>query len=116
MHYLIEPRVFVNSYEFLSFAKNIGKNLTGKYSQTLLDIAKKSAVNALKTALKRAIQKTAEATGDLIGNEIADKITRILSQTASKTNTTTETEDVIPKEIYISSEKRQQIIGEPEFI
>ena len=49
------------------------KHLSNKYSQKLLDIAKKSTADAIKTASKRAIQKTAEATGDLIGNKIADK-------------------------------------------
>ena len=50
--------------------KNIGKiitkNLSGKYSQELLDHANESATDALKikTASKRAIRKTAEATGD----------------------------------------------------
>ena len=43
----------------------------------LLDSAKKSTTDAIKTASKRAIQKTAEATGDLIGNKIADKITNV---------------------------------------
>ena len=59
----------------MSFAKNIGKSLINKYGQKLLDSAKKSTVDAMKTTSKRAIQKTAEATGDLIGNKIADKIT-----------------------------------------
>ena len=40
----------------------------------LVDTAKKSTADAIKTASKRAIQKTAGATGDLVGNEIADKI------------------------------------------
>ena len=33
MRYSIEPkdRVYVKGYEFLSFAKNIGKNLNNKY-------------------------------------------------------------------------------------
>ena len=59
----------------LSFAKNICRNLSNKYSQKLVDTAKKSEIDALKIASKRAIQKTAEATGDLVGNKIADKIT-----------------------------------------
>ena len=42
------------------------------YSQKLLDSAKKTTTDAIKTASKR----TAEATGDLIGNKIADKITK----------------------------------------
>ena len=55
----------------------MGKSLSNKYGQKLLDSAKKSTTDAIKTASKRAIQKTAEATGDLIGNKIADKITSV---------------------------------------
>ena len=58
-----------------NIGKNISKSLSSKYSpgmlamhQNLLDHAKQSASDALKTASKWAIQKTAEATGDLIGN------------------------------------------------
>ena len=70
----IEPRdrIYVKGFGFLSFAKNIGKNLSNKYGQKLLDSAKKFTTDAIKTASKRVIQKTAEATGDLIGNKIAD--------------------------------------------
>ena len=53
------------------------KNLSSEYGQKLLDSAKKSTTDAIKTAPKRAIQKTAEAAGDLIGNKIADKITSV---------------------------------------
>ena len=79
MRYSIEPRdrIYVKGYGFLAFAKNIGKHLSNKYSQKLIDTAKKSTTDAIKTAFKRAIQKTTEATGDLIGNKIADKITNI---------------------------------------
>ena len=45
----------------------MGKSLSNKYGQKLLDSAKKSTTDAIKTASKRATQKTAEATGDLIG-------------------------------------------------
>ena len=77
MRYSIEPRdrIYVKEYGFFSFAKNMGKGLSNKYGQKLLDSAKKSSSNAIKTASKRAIQKTSEATGDLIGNKISDKIT-----------------------------------------
>ena len=71
MRYSIEPRVICKGTWFLSFVKNIGKSATkvaksmsNKYSQKLLDSAKRSTTNAIKTTLKRAIQKTAEATGD----------------------------------------------------
>ena len=52
----------------------MGKSLNNKYGQKLLDSAKKSTTDAIKTASKRAIQKTAEATSNLIGNKTADKI------------------------------------------
>ena len=61
----------------MSFVKNIGKHLSNKYGQKLLESAKKSTTDAMKTGSKRAIQKTAEAPGDLIGNKIADKITSV---------------------------------------
>ena len=61
MRYSVEPkdRIYVKGYEFLSFAKNMGNNLSNKHGQKLLDSAKKSATNAIKTASKRAIQETA---------------------------------------------------------
>ena len=55
MHYSIESRnrKYVEDYRFLSFVKNIGKtigkNLSGRYSQKLLDSAKKSTTYAIKT-------------------------------------------------------------------
>ena len=75
MRYSIEPqnRIYAKGYGLLSFAKNIGKIVSGKYSQKLLDTAKKFTTDAIKTASKRAIPKTAQATGDLVGNNIADK-------------------------------------------
>ena len=67
----------------MSFAKDMGKTLSNKYGPKLLDSAKKTTTDAVKTAQKRAIQKTAEATRDLIGNKIADKITSV-SKKSSK--------------------------------
>ena len=46
----------MKGYVFLSFAKNMGKSLSNKYGQKLLDSAKKSTADAIKTASKRAIQ------------------------------------------------------------
>ena len=59
IRYLIDPknRIYVKGYVFWSFAKNMGKNLSDKYGQKLLDSAKKSTTDAIKTASKRAIQK-----------------------------------------------------------
>ena len=77
MRYSIEPRMYVKGYGFLSFAKNMGKNLSNKYGPKLLDSAKRTTTDAIKTASERAIQKAAEATDDLIGNKIADKTTSV---------------------------------------
>ena len=77
MRYSIEPkdRIYVKGYGFLSFAKNMGTHLSNKHSAKLVDTAKKSTADAIKTASKRAILKKAETTGDLIGNKIANIIT-----------------------------------------
>ena len=115
MRYSIEPRdiIYLKGCGFLSFAKSIGthttkvaKSMSNKYSQKLLNSAKISTTDAIKTTSKRAIQKTAEATGDLIGNKISDKITSIsksLKELHSKEiNSTEEANNEIPKERYIS--------------
>ena len=41
MRYSIEPRdrIYVEGYGFMSFAKNISKNLSNKYSQKIIDAA-----------------------------------------------------------------------------
>ena len=58
--YSVQPRdrIFVKDYGFLSFTKNMGKNigkiisrnLRSKYSQKLLDHDKQFATDAIKTA------------------------------------------------------------------
>ena len=123
MRYSIEPRdrIYVKGYGFLSFAKNMGKSLSNKYGQKLLDSAKKSTTDAIKTASKRAIQKTAETTGDLIGNKIADKITNISKKKSAKeihnnNETEKDVEITTHKKRYLSPEERQQIISELRLI
>ena len=119
MRYSVKP-IDMNICErngFLSFAKNMGKNLSNKYGQKLLDSAKKSKTDAIKTASERAIQKTEEATRDLIDNKIADKITSVSKKSANnlQNNKTEEEENakrITPKKRYISLEERQQIIDE----
>ena len=101
MRYSIEPK-----------DKNMGKSLCNKYDQKLLDSAKKSTTDAIKTASKRAIQKTAETTGDLIGNKIADKRTSVSKKKSTKelhNNDEIEEDAEITahKKKYISSEERQ---------
>ena len=48
--YSVQPRdrMFVIDYGFLAFAKNVGKNLSSKYSQKLLDHGEQSAKMHLK--------------------------------------------------------------------
>ena len=118
MRYATEPRdrIYEKGYGFLSFAKNMGKSCSNKFGQKLLDSAKKSTTDAIKTAWKRAIQKTAEGTGDLIGNKIADKITSVSKKKSAKASQNNETEEDVeiatPKKRYISPEERKQIIEE----
>ena len=77
MCYLVQPRdrIFVKNYGYLSSTENMGKNigenisknLIRKCCQKLLDHAKQSGTEVLKTT-----KKTAEATCDLIGNKTTD--------------------------------------------
>ena len=56
MRYSIKPkdRIYVKWYGLLSFAKNMGKHLSNKYTRKLLDTAIKSTTEAI-TDSKRAI-------------------------------------------------------------
>ena len=111
-------RILVKDFGFLSFprnmdkvvGKNINKSLSSKYNQKLLDHAKQSAIDVLKTSSKRAIQKTAEATDDLIGNKIADKITGV-SKTLPNNNSGTNEEEILT-ERFIPSELIQETIDD----
>ena len=90
----------------MSFAKNMGKHLSNKYGQKLLDSAKRSTTDAIKTASKRVNQKTVEATGDLIGNKIDEKVTSV----SNNNNNNNNNEDVnlaTRKKRYISTKERQ---------
>ena len=117
--YSIKPRdrIYVKGCGFLSFAKNMGKSLSNKYGQKLLDSAKKSTTDAIKTASKRAIQKPVEATGDLISNKIADTITSISKKPVKELPNNDEREEenveiTTYKKRYVSPEERQQVIDE----
>ena len=103
MRYSTEPkyRRYVKGYGFLSFAKKFDD----KYGKKLMDTATKTGIDAAKTASKRVVKKTAEATGELTGNKIAYKITSV-----GKSKKDDKTKKV--EEIYISPEKRQQIIDD----
>ena len=51
MRYSIEARdrIYVKRYGFSFFAKNIGRNLSNKYGQKIIDTTKKSAADSIKT-------------------------------------------------------------------
>ena len=73
--------------------------MSGKYHQKLLDHAKQSGTDTLKTSSKRVIQKTAEAVGVLIGNEIANNITKASRSSPQNLETISNKHDKeIPKE------------------
>ena len=88
MRYLVQPRdqIIVKCYGFLSFVKNMSKNigknnrkiLSGIYNYKVLDLPKESATETVKTSSKNKIRKTTEATGDLNGNKITNKIIKFL--------------------------------------
>ena len=97
----------------MSFARS----LSNKHGKKLVDTAKKSATDAIKTASKRAIQKNAETTGDLVGNRIADKITSVSKKSTKKLLTIDEDEELTThKKRYLSPEERQQIIDELKLV
>ena len=115
MRYSIEPRdrIYVKEYGFLSFAKNMGKGLSNKYGQKLLDSTKKSTTDAIKTASRRAIQKTVEATADLTGDKIADKTTSVLKKSSRHSQKDDANNEIdVQKERYISPRERQQVIND----
>ena len=96
----------------MSFAKNIGKNLKNKYGQKLIDTAKKSTTDAIKTASKRAIQKTAEATGDLMGNKIADKITNVSKKSNKELPNEEDVEiTTYKKDIYLQKKDKKLLMN-----
>ena len=79
--------------------------MSNKYSQKLLDSAKKYARGAIKTPSKRAIQKIAEATGHLIANKNAEKKTP-----PKEMHSQNEDEIEVPEERYISPEKTNKLL------
>ena len=115
MRYSIEPRdrIYVRGYGFLSFAKNMGTHLSNKYSQKLLDTARKSTTDPIKTASKRAIQKIAEATGDLIGNKTADKITSVSKKTQYNESEADNNnlKDILKKDTYLQKKGNKLLMN-----
>ena len=63
MRYSVAPRdrIYVKGYGVLSFAKNMGKVLSNKYGQKLLDSAKKSITDVIETASKSTNSKNSRS-------------------------------------------------------
>ena len=63
MRYSIEPREkrYLKGYGLLSFAKNIGKNISNKYSQNLVDSAKNSGKDVIKNCFKKSNSKNSRS-------------------------------------------------------
>ena len=116
-----------------NIGKSISKNLSGKYissmlatRQKLLDHAKQSATDSIKTVSKRAFQKTAGAIGGLIVNKISNAVARSCDGTITKVSrnslqinsetVTNKHDKEIPKERYISPEERQKILDDLRLI
>ena len=99
----LNQEIYVKGYGFMSFARS----MSNKYGKKLVDTAKKSATDAIRTASKRAIQKTAEATGDLIGNKIADKITSVSKKKSNNNNNNNDNVELSThkKKLYITRRK-----------
>ena len=63
-----------------NIVENISKHLSSKYGQKLLDCAKQSATDAIKTNWKTAIQNAAIGTINLISDIISENIHHIIIQ------------------------------------
>ena len=63
MRYSIEPRDkrYVKGYGFLSIAKYIGKSISNKYSQKLVDSAKKATSDVIKLLQKGQFKKNSRS-------------------------------------------------------
>ena len=71
--YLVHPSdiIFVKGYGFLSFAKEIRKNIAKSINKNLLIMQIQSTADTLKAALKTEIPETAESNGNLIGKKMS---------------------------------------------
>ena len=125
MHSSIEPRErrHVKGYWFLSFARNIGtlsakvaKNMSNKYSQKLVDTAKKIYNRCNTDCFKKSYSKNSRSKGDLVGNKIADKITSAPKKSHGDEIQSNEVNNEILKVRYISPKERQKTIDELRLI
>ena len=89
-----------------NIGKNISKNISSKYSQKLLDHAKESVADVLKTDSKRVIQKAATATSDLIVSKIADVVAK--SYDGKTTKVSKNLPEIIQRQLQMSMIKKKK--------
>ena len=110
MRYLVQhrDRKFVKSYWYLSFTKNMGKNIG------------ENVIKKLKLSQKDLSKKTAEPIGDFIGNKITErvaksydgkitKISKISQQNYSETVTNEHDKELPKRDIYLQKKGKKNI-------
>ena len=102
--------MYVKGYGFLSFAKNMSKNLRNKHGKKRLDSAKKSAKDV---CFNKNNLKISTSNWHLIGKKIVDKIThsKNVQQSCTLENYKTMKWRNQKKDTYLQK-TRQQIIDE----
>ena len=85
---------------------SLANNMINKHGEKILCKTIDKGIEFGKIAGKKVLTKSAEATGDLVGNKIANKITNFNKK---QLDTIKENENE-NQEIYITPERREQII------
>ena len=85
---------------------SLANNMINKHGEKILYKTIDKGIEFGKIAGKKVLTKSAEATGDLVGNKIANKITNFNKK---QLDTIKENENE-NQEIYITLERREQII------
>ena len=108
MRYSIEPkdRIYVKRYGFLSFAENMGKILSNKYGQKVLDSTEKYNTETIKTASKRAILKHQKQLLIYLVIKFQIKLQVFQKKSSKEMHSQNEDEMEIPKERHISNKKK----------
>ena len=104
---------YIKGYNFLSFLKTFSDTFGKKLMDTTTKNVKNLAIDAAKAVSKRDIQKALEVASDLFDNEVADKISSVGKP---KKNTVGPQQNNEIQEIYIPSEKCQQVLDDLRLI
>ena len=102
----IEDRIYVKRYVFLSFAENMGKILSNKYDQKVLDSTEKYNTETIKTASKRAILKHQKQLLIYLVIKLQIKLQVFQKKSSKEMHSQNEDEMEIPKERHISNKKK----------